>query len=221
MKHVEYTYPYPSPLGGITLASDGESLTGLWFDGQKYFADNLDACREEKPLPVFDQAARWLDLYFAGQEPGFTPPLKMKTTPFRKAVWEILLTIPYGRTMTYGQIAQQIARQKNLPRMSRPRQLGAPVGHNAIFLIITLPRGGGGGQTAVSRAMRRWTRKIKLLTLEGADLTGLFVPENRNGTLTRAFFDSVFGKKREFPGRGTLFLRRGIFQPLHKAVQSR
>lgn len=172
---MEYTYPYPSPLGGITLASDGEALTGLWFDGQKYFADNLDACREEKTLPVFDQAVRWLDLYFAGQEPGFTPPLKMKTTPFRKAVWEILLTIPYGRTMTYGQIAQQIARQKNLPRMSA-QAVGGAVGHNAISLIIPCHRvvGANGSLTGYAGGL---DRKIKLLTLEGADLTGLFVPK--------------------------------------------
>ena len=108
---MEYIHHYDSPLGGITTASDGKALTGLWFDGQKYFADTLEKDPEEKALPVFDEADRWLDIYFSGHEPGFTPPIHMKTTPFRKAVWEILLTIPFGRTMTYGEIAARIAEQ--------------------------------------------------------------------------------------------------------------
>lgn len=72
-----YTCKYVSPLGGMTLASDGKNLTGLWFDGQKYFADDLPAQHEESELPVFAQTKRWLDIYFAGEEPRFTPPLSM------------------------------------------------------------------------------------------------------------------------------------------------
>ncbi len=79
---MEYTCHYASPLGGITLASDGEALTGLWFDGQKYFADTLDAEHAEKPLPVFDETLRWLDLYFAGEVPDFTPKLSPRGTSF-------------------------------------------------------------------------------------------------------------------------------------------
>ena len=95
-----YICKYSSPLGGITLASDGENLTGLWFDGQKYFADNLPEQYEEQDLPVFAQAKRWLDIYFSGREPDFTPPLSMTgISPFRRRVWEIMLTIPYGRTL--------------------------------------------------------------------------------------------------------------------------
>ena len=70
---MEYTHHYDSPLGGITLASDGDSLIGLWFDGQKYFADALGNEHEEKPLPVFEEADRWLDIYFSGKAPDFTP----------------------------------------------------------------------------------------------------------------------------------------------------
>lgn len=89
-----YIYHYHSPLGGITLSSNGTELTGLWFDGQKYFGDTLPEKHEEKNLPIFEEAARWLAIYFSGKDPGFTPPLCMNTTPFRKAVWEIMLTIP-------------------------------------------------------------------------------------------------------------------------------
>ncbi len=89
-----YTAHYNSPLGGITLASDGNSLTGLWFDGQKYFGSTL--LEEHRPgeLPVFEQTARWLDIYFSGKAPVFIPPLHMQTTPFRNRVWDILLTSP-------------------------------------------------------------------------------------------------------------------------------
>ena len=105
----EYTWHYESPLGGIIMASDGEALTGLWFDGQKYFADTLASYHEEKKLPVFTQTKKWLDLYFRGKNPDFTPPLRLKGSEFRRKVWNILLEIPYGETMTYGEIARKLA----------------------------------------------------------------------------------------------------------------
>ena len=134
-----YTYHYDSPLGGITLASNGTELTGLWFDGQKYFGDTLAKDYEEKRLPVLEQTVRWLDIYFRGQAPDFTPPLYMQTTPFRKAVWEIMLAIPFGKTMTYGEIAEKIAKQKGLSKMSA-QAVGGAVGHNSISLIIPCHR---------------------------------------------------------------------------------
>ena len=91
---MQYTATYSSPLGGITLASNGEQLTGLWFDGQKYFGSTLGPQHEARDLPVFHEAARWLDLYFSGQEPAFTPPLCLQGSPFRRAVWDLLLQIP-------------------------------------------------------------------------------------------------------------------------------
>lgn len=121
---MEYTHHYDSPLGGITLASDGNALTGLWFDGQKYFGDTLLEMHEQKELPVFEQTGKWLDIYFSGKEPDFTPPLLMKTTPFREAVWKIMLTIPFGQTMTYGEIADRIAKQKGLQKTTQcPKNL--------------------------------------------------------------------------------------------------
>ena len=136
---MEYTHHYESPLGGITLASDGIALTGLWFDGQKYFADTLEREHKEKAVSVFEETARWLDLYFSGKKPDFTPPLNMKTTQFRRVVWEIMLTIPYGKTMTYGEIADKIAEEKGLARMSA-QAVGGAVGHNSISLIIPCHR---------------------------------------------------------------------------------
>ena len=106
---MDFIHHYRSPLGGITIASDGNALTGLWFDGQKYFGSTLSSEYEERPLPVFDQTDSWLDLYFSGRDPGFTPPLCLRGTPFRRAVWEILLTIPFGHTVTYGEIAARLA----------------------------------------------------------------------------------------------------------------
>ena len=165
---MEYTHHYDSPLGGITLASDGGALTGLWFDGQKYFADTLAEEHEVKELPVFEQADRWLDIYFSGKDPGFTPPLSMKTTPFRRAVWEIMLTIPYGHTMSYGEIAKKIAEQKGLASMSA-QAVGGAVGHNSISLIIPCHRvvGTDGSLTGYAGGI---DKKTQLLQLENGNL---------------------------------------------------
>ena len=172
---MEYIHHYDSPLGGITIASDGKAITGLWFDGQKYFADTLDKDFEEKELPVFEQTDQWLNIYFSGRAPGFTLPINMKTTPFRKAVWEIMLTIPFGQTMTYGMIADRIAKQKGLSRMSA-QAVGGAVGHNAISLIIPCHRvvGTNGSLTGYAGGL---DRKVKLLSLERVDMSALFVPE--------------------------------------------
>mgnify|MGYP005607773811 FL=1 len=112
-----YIQHYNSYVGGITISSDGNALTGLWFDGQKYYAGNIDDEIEEKDLPVFAQARQWLDVYFSRHDPGFTPALTLDSTPFRMAVWRILLTIPFGKTMTYGEIAARIAELKGIRRM--------------------------------------------------------------------------------------------------------
>ena len=171
---MEYIYHYDSPLGGITMASDGKALTGLWFDGQKYFGNGLDKDVRKDILPVFDQTVQWLNIYFSGKAPGFTPPLNMKTTPFRKSVWEILLTIPFGRTMTYGEIADKIARQNGLSRMSA-QAVGQAVGHNAISLIIPCHRvvGASGSLTGYAGGI---DKKAKLLALEQVDMSSLFGP---------------------------------------------
>ena len=163
-----YTWHYDSPLGGITLASDGDALAGLWLDGQHIFADSLEKEREEKLLPVFEDTCRWLDIYFSGKDPGFTPKLSVCTTDFRKRVLEILLTIPYGKTMTYGEIAAQIAREKGLEQMSA-QAVGGAVGHNPISLIIPCHRvvGAGGSLTGYAGGI---DKKARLLQMEKAKL---------------------------------------------------
>lgn len=169
-----YIYHYNSPLGGITLSSNGTELTGLWFDGQKYFGDTLPEKYEEKNLPIFEEAAHWLAIYFSGKAPGFTPPLSMNTTPFRKAVWEIMLTIPYGETMTYGEIADRLAKQKGLPKMSA-QAVGGAVGHNSISLMIPCHRvvGTNGSLTGYAGGINK---KVQLLTMEKVDMSRFFVP---------------------------------------------
>ena len=143
---MDYTWHYDSPLGGITMASDGKALTGLWFDGQKHFADTLLPEHQERLLPVFGDACRWLDLYFSGVVPDFTPALTLRCSPFRKRVCEIMLTIPYGQTMTYGEIAARIAEERGLPSMSA-QAIGGAVGHNPISLIIPCHRVLGSGRS--------------------------------------------------------------------------
>lgn len=161
-----YTYHYTSSLGSIILAGNGESLTGLWFDGQKYFPHKLISESIESELPIFTQTCNWLDIYFSGKEPSFTPPISLQTTPFRKAVYDILLTIPYGQTMTYGEIANIMAKQKGIERMSA-QAVGSAVGHNPISIIIPCHRvvGTDGNLTGYAGGL---DRKIELLKLEKA-----------------------------------------------------
>ena len=170
---MQYTAHYASPFGPITLASDGTSLVGLWFDGQKYFADTLEDEHRQKSLPVFEEARRWLDIYFSGKEPGFLPPLAPKATPFRKKVWDILLSIPYGQTITYGEIAKTIAREQS-SRMSA-QAVGGAVGHNPISIIVPCHRvvGTSGSLTGYADGI---DKKVQLLTLEGVDMTQFFMP---------------------------------------------
>ena len=174
-----YTCHYPSPLGGMTMTGEGETLTGLWFDGQKGQNRIISAEYPERDLPVFDQTCRWLDVYFSGEAPDFTPALTLKSTAFRKAVWELLLTIPYGRTMTYGQIADRIAVQTGIQRMSA-QAVGGAVGHNPIALIIPCHRviGAGGNLTGYAAGM---DKKTALLQMEGADMSTLYIPKGRTG----------------------------------------
>lgn len=160
------TYHYPSPLGGITLLSDGEALLGLWFDGQKYFPEDLPVSANTNRLPIWEQAETWLALYFEGKRPDFLPPLRMETTPFRRRVWQELLKIPYGQTVTYGELAQRIAAERGLAKFSA-QAVGGAVGHNAISLMIPCHRvvGSGGALTGYAGGL---AKKRALLMLEGA-----------------------------------------------------
>ena len=171
---MHYTHTYRSPLGTIVMASDGEGLTGLWFEGQRYFAATLDAPSEERPLPVFAQTERWLDRYFRGEDPGPVPPLHLQGTPFRQAVWELLRRIPYGRTTTYGALSREIARRQGLASCSA-QAVGGAVGHNPVSILIPCHRvvGSDGSLTGYAGGIER---KVRLLTLERPDMSSLYVP---------------------------------------------
>lgn len=170
-----FTQSYHSPLGGILLAADEIGLTGLWFDGEKYFADNLPAEHAKQETPILAETRRWLDLYFSGKEPDFMPPLHPMGSPFQLAVWSILQQIPYGETTTYGEIARELARQKGLPRMSA-QAVGGAVGHNEISILIPCHRvvGSSGSLTGYAGGIEK---KRRLLELERADMSRFFVPQ--------------------------------------------
>ena len=160
-----YTSHYASPLGGMTLVSDGTALVGLYFDGQKYATEGLDVTRTQKNLPVFEEARRWLDVYFSGRKPDFTPPTTPAGTAFQQSVWEILRTIPYGETTTYGAIAQRI--KQNTGRRMSAQAVGGAVGRNPISILIPCHRviGADGSLTGYAGGL---DKKESLLRWEGA-----------------------------------------------------
>lgn len=172
---MQYISHYDSPLGAILLAADDTGLTGLWFEGQKYFSAGLDDKCEERELPVFETAKHWLDIYFSGKEPDFTPPLNFIGTEFQKEVWEMLLAIQYGRTMSYGDIAKWIAEKRGIEHLSA-QAVGGAVGHNRISVIVPCHRvvGSNGSLTGYAGGI---DKKIKLLELEKTDMKGLSVPK--------------------------------------------
>lgn len=163
-----YTNQYPSPLGAITIACDKEAIIGLWFNGQKYFGYTLLGEIETKSQPLLEDASRWLDVYFSGREPDFLPPLRYGSTRFRKLVCDIMLTIPYGKTMTYGEIAAIAAQKMGIPKMSA-QAVGGAVGHNPISLMIPCHRviGANGDLTGYAGGINL---KARLLELENAGI---------------------------------------------------
>lgn len=171
-----YIFDYQSPMGPITLASDGTFLTGLWFDGQKYDRAGLGPFTASM-LPVFEQTTRWLDLYFTGNDPGFVPPIKLSGSAFRQMVGQIMLTIPFGQLMTYGQIAAEIARRTGKQRVSA-QAVGGAVGHNPIGIIVPCHRvvGSNGSLTGYAGGIQK---KVFLLENEHIDFVkeGLFLPK--------------------------------------------
>ena len=163
----------PSPVGTLTLASDGEALTGLWLEGQKYFGAGLpDTAVRAAELPVFQAAEAWLAAYFSRSPLPALPPLAPRGTPFRQAVWQLLREIPYGTVTTYGALAQTL-RDRGISAAAQA--VGGAVGHNPISILIPCHRcvGSGGSLTGYAGGV---ARKRFLLELEGADMTGLYVP---------------------------------------------
>lgn len=173
---MQYTTTYQSPIGEILLAADDVGLTGLWFDGEKYYAWNLDEKHEEKEIPIFVEVKNWLDIYFSGKEPDFMPPMHMLGTDFQKEVWEILRTIPYGKTTTYGEITVKIAKKRDLTRMSA-QAVGNAVGRNELSILIPCHRvvGANGSLTGYAGGI---DKKIVLLKLEGAYKSEYFIPKH-------------------------------------------
>ena len=165
-----YTQAFSSPLGNILLAADDVGLAGVWFETQKYFALRLPAEVEARETPTLTDTKRWLDVYFSGREPDFTPPLHPVGSPFQQKIWELLLQIPYGQTTTYGALAKRL----NAGRMSA-QAVGGAVGHNEISIIVPCHRvvGTNGSLTGYAGGL---DRKIKLLEIEKTDMTGLFRP---------------------------------------------
>ena len=162
---MHYINHYNSPLGKITFASNGKELTGLWFNGQKYFASTLTKEYEQK------------NIYFSGKNPDFTPPLFLSSTSFRNEVWKILLTIPYGKIMTYGEIAKLMAENRGVEKMST-QSVGGAVGHNPISIIVPCHRvvGTDGSLTGYASGV---DIKEKLLKFENVDMSKLFMPKSK------------------------------------------
>ena len=162
----------PSPVGLLTLASDGTALTGLWLEGQKYFGAGLSDTVQEKTLPVFAAAGAWLKAYFSRAPLPPLPPLSPQGSPFRQAVWQLLREIPYGAVTTYGALTRAM-REQGVP--ASPQAVGGAVGHNPISILIPCHRcvGSDGSLTGYAGGVEK---KKFLLELEGADLAGLYIP---------------------------------------------
>ena len=169
------TMRYASPLGGILLAADDEGLIGAWFEGEKYFADGLPADAAEGESAILTETKHWLDVYFSGREPDRTPPLHPMGSAFRQEVWALLRSIPYGHTTTYGALAAQLAAAHGGKKMSA-QAVGGAVGRNPISLLIPCHRvvGSSGSLTGYAGGM---DKKLRLLELERADTSRLFVPK--------------------------------------------
>ena len=156
-----YSLRYESPLGAIAVSADDEGVTELGFVGRDYFAPSSGDC-----CPALLEARRWLDIYFSGKRPDFTPPLHLTGTPFRMDVWRLLLDVPYGETTTYGALAKEVAKQRGVPRMAA-QAVGGAVGHNPVAIIIPCHRVIGGDGRLVGYASGL-DKKTWLLALEGA-----------------------------------------------------
>ncbi|MCL2565595.1 MAG: methylated-DNA--[protein]-cysteine S-methyltransferase [Defluviitaleaceae bacterium] len=136
---MNYISKYKSPVGNLTIASDGEGIIGLWLEGQKYYASTLgDDFFEGNDLEVFHKTKEWLDKYFVGQDPRITLFLDLKGSEFRKKIWEILLDIPYGKLTTYSEVAKTY--EEITGKKTSPRAVGGAVGHNPISIIIPCHR---------------------------------------------------------------------------------
>lgn len=161
-----YTHNYQSPLGEIVIASDDTAITGLWLVGQRHFDIEVEGYITDKDLPIFDEVSRWLDIYFTGNNPGEIPAVRMNGTPFQLEVWQILQAVPYGKLITYREIAELIAKKRGITKMSA-RAVGNAVGRNPVSILVPCHRvvGSSGKMTGYAGGIER---KVKLLKLENA-----------------------------------------------------
>ncbi len=165
MNYIKY---YDSPLGPMTASSDGQSLTALCFNDQKSYHKHICEDSVRKGLPIFDLTFRWLDLYFKGKNPGFTPDLSISVSIFCRSVLNALKTVSYGKTEEYGQIAAKIAKMRNLNRISA-QAVGTALGRNPVLIIIPCHRivSAKGNLSGYAGGIEK---KKYLLNLEGIDL---------------------------------------------------
>ena len=169
---MEYFYKIKSPVGLLTVSSDGNNISGLWIEGQKHFLKTLDRDAVEQKLPVFEDVKNWLDIYFSGREPDFMPPLSPKGSPFQQKIWKYLCGIPYGKTAAYGDLAKKFESQNKGRRMSA-RAVGGAVGRNPVSILIPCHRVIGKNNSLTGYA-GGIAVKTKLLQLEG-----ILLAENR------------------------------------------
>lgn len=170
-KHI---YQTPEGFSNMIMNSDGEYLTGLWFEDSRDSFKHIINC-EEKDLEIFKETSKWLDIYFKGNIPDFTPKYKIENlTPFRKDVIDIMNEIPFGKTVTYNDISKIIAKKRGIERMSS-QAVGGAVGWNPICIIIPCHRvvGSNGSLTGYGGGIKN---KVALLTLEKNDMSKFFVP---------------------------------------------
>ena len=171
----KYKYKTPDSFSNMIMNSDGENLTGLWFEDSRDSAKHIIDC-EEKELEIFKETCRWLDIYFRGEEPDFTPKYKISNlTPFRQEVIDIMNSIEYGKTVTYNDISKIIAEKRKIKRMSS-QAVGGAVGWNPICIIIPCHRvvGTNGSLTGYGGGIKN---KVALLTLERNDMSKFFIPK--------------------------------------------
>ena len=168
-------YITPEGFSIMIMNSDGEYLTGLYFENSRDCSKHIIDCKE-KDLEIFKVTSKWLNLYFSGKNPNFTPPYKLKDlTPFRQEVSDIMNTIEYGKTLTYNDISKIIAKKRGLKRMSA-QAVGGAVGWNPICIIIPCHRviGTNGSLTGYGGGIKN---KIALLTHEKNDTSKYFIPK--------------------------------------------
>ena len=162
---MNYKYTYESPLGTMIMLGTLSYLTDLFFIDEAHAPSFDDTEYIEQVTGPFEVTIMWLDQYFNGKKPFITPPIQLEGTAFRKSVWSILLTIPYGNTTTYGEIGKQIAQQQGKEKFSA-QAVGGAVGHNPISIIIPCHRviGSNGKLTGYAGGIER---KKYMLELEG------------------------------------------------------